>query len=60
MNDFTTTWTRIKRSFVAFAEAVEGTSAYQFERIDQLQRELAEVKAGRHPACETHRKVSET
>lgn len=53
VKSFKTNWTRIKRSIVAFAEAVEGTSSYPYERIEQLQRELAVVRARQDAARET-------
>ena len=58
MNNFKTIWTRTKRSVVAFAEAVEGTSSYPFDRINELQRELATAKARQDSPCEACRNGS--
>ena len=53
MTNFKDNWNQAKRRVFNFLEAMEGTSSYPFDRIDQLQRELATVKALPPSSCET-------
>ncbi len=52
MSKFKDNWTKFRQNAFDFLQAVEGVSSYQFDRLEQLQGELAVVKAEQSSSCE--------
>ena len=53
MSNFKDSWTKFRQNAFDYLQAVEGASSYAFDRIDELQRELATVKATQPSSCQT-------
>ncbi len=45
MKDTISSWTKVKRNVFSFLQALEGSSSYPFERIQELQLEVVELKS---------------
>ena len=47
MSNFKDSWTKFRQNAFDYLQAVEGASSYPLDRIDELQRELADLPHGR-------------